>query len=142
MLEETRWSKLIKYLDKDNNDISPEINSIPNNKGGVYIFFIVGPTLPFIERYIAYIGRAQFTSYQNIRKRVKEYLHESNRVNGRPKIAELFKHWKNYLYLMYFESVDNEQIVQLEGCLIHSILPPFNDDIPYKIKIKTPQKAF
>ena len=37
---------------------------------------------------------------------------------------------------------DNERIVQLEGYLIHSILPPFNDDIPYKIEIKTPQKAF
>lgn len=142
MLEEGHWSKLIKYLDKDNNDISPEINSIPDNKGGVYIFFIVGPTLPFIERYIAYIGRAQSTPHQNIRKRVKEYLRESNKVNGRHKIVELFKHWKDYLYLMYFECEDNEQIVQLEGCLIHSILPPFNDDIPYKIEIKTPQKAF
>ena len=40
------------------------------------------------------------------------------------------------------EYVDNERIVQLEGYLIHSILPPFNDDIPYKIEIKTPQKAF
>ena len=37
---------------------------------------------------------------------------------------------------MYFECEDNERIVQLEGYLIHSILPPFNDDIPYKIEIK------
>lgn len=41
MLEEEHWSKLIKYLDKDNNDISPEINSIPDNKGGVYIFLLL-----------------------------------------------------------------------------------------------------
>ena len=109
---------------------------------GIYMFFIQGPTLPFIERYIAYIGRAQFTDSQNIRKRANEYFPESQRADSRPKIANMFKHWKPYLYFQYFPCKDNSIIQRCEANLIHAIIPPFNDDIPDRIIVQNPQNAF
>lgn len=42
-------------------------------KGGIYMFYIKGICLQFIEDYIVYIGRYKSTDNQNIRKRAKEY---------------------------------------------------------------------
>lgn len=54
------WSGYIKYLN-DDNQISDEIKNLPKDYGGIYVFFIQGVSLPFCERYLAYIGRAQCT---------------------------------------------------------------------------------
>lgn len=141
-LQEENWSKLYKYLNSDNNGISDEINNLPDNTGGVYLFFIQGATIPFAERYLAYIGRSKYTDNQNIKKRAKEYLLESKKNNPRPKIEKLFKYWKEYLYFRYFPSNDNSLIDQSENSLIRAILPPFNDEIPDKLEFKEPKSAF
>lgn len=67
ILNSQKWSGYIKYLDPEGN-VSDAIKNLPNNEGGIYIFFIQGPTLPSAEMYIAYIGRALFTDGQNIKK--------------------------------------------------------------------------
>lgn len=141
ILNSQKWSGYIKYLDPEGN-VSDAIKNLPNNEGGIYIFFIQGPTLPSAEMYIAYIGRALFTDGQNIKKRVSQYNRESKRNNARPKISRLFRHWKDYLYVKYFSTKDNELIQQGESALIKAILPPFNDDIPEKIEFKQARKAF
>ncbi len=140
-LRNQNWSEFIKYLD-DEGKISDEINELPNDQGGIYMFFIQGPTLPASEMYLAYIGRARSTRTQNIKKRVREYLRESTQPNARPKISRLFRHWKDYLYVKYFPTKDNDLVLQGESLLIRAILPPFNDDIPDKMEFKEPQKAF
>lgn len=135
--DEKNWSAEIKYMNPTNDDVSDEIKKIPNNTGGVYMFYIKGISLPFVEKYIVYIGRALYTDDQNIRKRAKEYLKPDREL-----IKHLFSHWKEYLYYRYYSDVNNEQIKANEAMLIRAILPPFNEDIPNKIEVKTPIKAF
>ncbi len=136
---EKNWSGYIKYLD-DNGNISPEINNITKNHGGIYIFFIQGDTLPFCEKYIAYIGRAQLTKGQSVGKRLCEYLAESQKESSRPLISRLFKYWKDKLYVRYYQSEDNREIINGEAALIWSIMPPFNSEMPESINTKQEQK--
>lgn len=140
-LSEEQWTDYIKYLDEDGN-LSPELDHLPKDQGGIYVFFIQGQTLPFTEMYLAYVGRAQSTDAQNIRKRVKEYLRNSSKKNARPKIARLFKYWKDFLYVKIFSTKDNDLIIRGESALINSILPPFNSDMPESISYKEPVSAF
>ena len=135
------WSDYIKYLD-DEGRVSKDLDILPNNAGGLYLFFIQGTTLPFSEKYLAYVGRAKYTDDENIRKRVKRYLWESNQKQCRPKIARLFRLWKDYLYIRFCSTTDNDLITAGESVLINAILPPFNSDLPEKICFKEPQKAF
>lgn len=140
-INELVWSDYIKYLD-ERGKVSKELNQLPSDTGGFYLFFIRGITLPSSEKYLAYIGRAYYTKSENLRKRVKRYLWESTYKHGRPKIARLFKHWKKYLYIRYCSTDDNELIERGEASLIYAVLPPFNTDIPDKVVFKEPQKAF
>ena len=50
----TNWSSEIKYL--NDGKISDEIRNMPKDKGGLYMFYLKGPNLPFAEYYILYIG--------------------------------------------------------------------------------------
>lgn len=133
------WSGYIKYLN-DKNQVSDEIKNLPKDYGGIYLFFIQGISLPF-EKYLAYVGRAQCTESESLRSRVKSYLPESKKVDGRTRIVRLFKYWKKHLYIRYYKSKDNEFIKQTESALIQAILPPFNTDLT-EYKIKSPKKAF
>lgn len=140
-IQNLTWSDYIKYLDLDGN-ISKDLDVLPNNTGGLYMFFIQGTTIPSSEKYLAYIGRAKYSDSENIQKRVKRYLWESNQKRCRPKIARLFRLWKDYLYIKFCTSTDNDLITAGESTLINAILPPFNSDLPEKICFKKPQKAF
>lgn len=135
------WSDYIKYLG-DDGKVSKKLNNLPNNAGGLYLFFIQGQSLPSSEMYLAYVGRAYYTKKENIRKRVKRYLWESTSKKGRPKIARLFRHWKDYLYIKFCYTTDNDLIEAGEATLIRAILPPFNSELPDSIIYKEPQKAF
>ena len=137
IVDENNWCEEIKYLDTDNQDISNEIKNIPNTTGGVYMFFIKGLNLPFIEKHIVYIGRCKYTETQNIRKRAIEYFKDT-----RPFIRFMFRKWKDYLYYRYYPDTDNDRIDRNEAMLIRAILPPFNETIPKKIEIRTTVSAF
>jgi hypothetical protein len=119
------WSSEIKYIDDTTGEVSDEIKNLPTDKGGVYVFLIKGICLPFLENYIAYIGRSKYTDNQNIRKRAKEYISDTKRS----KIIRMFKYWKNHLYYRYYPDTDNNKIVNNEAILINAILPPFNEDL-------------
>ena len=135
------WSDYIKYLSEDGT-LSTGLNALPNDAGGLYLFFIQGQTLPSSEMYLAYVGRALYTDSENIQKRIRRYLWESTYIKGRPKIKRLFRHWKNYLYVKFCYTKDNKLIEDGEKTIIRAILPPFNSDLPDKIEYKDPIKAF
>jgi hypothetical protein len=88
--------------------------------------------IPGITEYPAYIGRAQLTTNQNLRKRCKEYFLKYSRNGERPKITTLFNYWKNNLYLSFIVVDGNDKIREYESKLINSLLLPFNDEIPNK----------
>lgn len=101
------WSDYIKYLN-DNNEVSDEVKNLPKDYGGIYVFFIQGSSLPFCERYLAYIGRAQCTESESLRSRVKSYLPESEKLNGRTRIVRLFKYWKGiYIFVIISQGIMN-----------------------------------
>ena len=137
IVDEKNWADEIKYLDVDNKNISDEIKNIPNNTGGVYMFFIKGINLPFIEKYIVYVGRCKYTPTQNIRKRAMEYFNDN-----RPFVKQMFNRWKEYLYYRYFPDTNNDNIDKNEAMLIRAILPPFNEQIPDKIEPRATVSAF
>lgn len=137
IMDMQNWSPEIKYLNSLNNDISDEIKSIPRDTGGIYMFFIKGICLPFIENYIIYIGRCQFTQAQNIRKRAKEYFSDD-----RTMIKSMFENWKNHLYYRYYPDTDNQRIHDNEIQLIRAILPPLNEVIPDKLEVQPTIPAF
>jgi excinuclease UvrABC nuclease subunit len=135
-------SKEIKYLNDDGTDLNPMVQSLPKDKGGVYLFYVKSGVLPCLADYLMYIGRALKTDNQNLRKRCKEYFQKYSRdAEQRPKIKHLMEQWGNYLYLRYVELEDNHLIIEYESHLINSLLPPFNDMIPDQI-IRAAQKAF
>lgn len=131
------WSDEIKFLNATNDDLSDDIKNIPNDKGGIYIFYLKGVNLPFAENYILYIGRCQFTERQNIRKRAKEYLNPKRIL-----IQSMFERWKPHIYYRYYMETNNNRIKQLESILIRSIVPPLNEDIPNRIIIGSTSPAF
>ena len=124
---EQPWMEF-KYFVDGTNRINPAISTVPNDCGGIYIFLIKPNVIPDIHLYLAYIGRARNTPYQNLRKRVREYATE----NERPKIVAMKRFWSPYLYVQYLPlpAESNECIDELEKELIKTILPPFNDKYP------------
>ena len=133
------WSDEIKYLNASNDDLSEGIKNLPNNTGGIYIFYIKGLNLSFIENYILYIARCQFTGTdrQHIRKRAREYYNDTRGL-----IVEMFSRWKDHLYYRYYPDTDNERIKNNEIQLIRAILPQYNEVIPDQIEIQDSIPAF
>jgi len=120
----------IKYLNNETNDYHEDVNLIPNNSGGLYLFWIKCQILPGITEFPFYIGRAQLTKGQNLRKRIKEYFSASKKRSCRSKIKKMFKYWAGDLFVSYIEVEDNLDSVDYEKKLINSLLLPFNSKIP------------
>lgn len=134
--DSSKWSDGVKYL-KDDTHVTSEINSLPNNTGGIYMFYIEGGSLSFIEKYILYIGRCKYTEGQNIRKRAMEYLNDDRFF-----IKKMFELWGPYLHYKYYGDTDNSRIVRYERALIMAIAPPFNDSLPEKLEVEPEVSAF
>lgn len=134
------WTK-IKYLNANADALEPSVENIPDDKGGLYLFYVKCEVIPGITEYPLYIGRAQFTQNQNLKKRVKEYFQLFSKDNERPKITRMFKYWANDLYLAYTTLEENEEIKDLEKHLINSLLLPMNTEIP-DVEVKQAIKAF
>lgn len=131
----------IKYLNEYGTDFNDEINYLPSDRGGLYMFSIHCPIIQGRTEYPAYIGRALLTEGQNLKKRCKEYFTKYFREGERPKITTLFKYWAKDLYLSFLVMDENAEIKDYETKLINSLLLPFNDEIPEK-KFKQAKKAF
>lgn len=134
------WTK-IKFLNDTLDDFHKDLDLVPNDKGGLYLFYVNCKTISGITEIPFYIGRAQITEGQNLRKRVREYFTKFSKDNERPKITRMFKYWKNDLCLAFYVLDDNLHIKDLEKKLINSLLLPMNDEIPDK-KTKDAVKAF
>lgn len=139
-LDFSTWSS-IKYLNDGGTDFSDEINLLPNKQGGLYLFYVKCPIISGITEFPFYIGRAQLTDGQNLRKRCKEYFSKFAREDERPKITKMIKYWGKELYLAFKVIDGNDHIVDYEKKLINSLLLPMNDEIP-DTEIKQAIKAF
>lgn len=135
-----KWTT-IKYLNGDGTDLNEQINEIPNNRGGLYLFCIKCNIIPGITDYPVYIGRAMHTEHQSLRKRCKEYYLKYAREDERPLITKMIGFWGNDLFLSYYELEKNDEIEDYERMLINSLLLPFNTIIPDK-EISQAVKAF
>jgi hypothetical protein len=134
------WNK-IKYLNDTGDELSEAINDIPNNLGGLYLFYVKCEIITGITEYPLYVGRAQLTHHQNLRKRVKEYFQKYYRNDERPKITKMFKYWAKDLHLAFITINENDDIKDLEKQIINSLLLPMNDEIP-DTEIRQATKAF
>jgi hypothetical protein len=139
-LDWSEWNT-IKYLNDHGTDFNENIDFVPNDAGGLYLFTIHCPVLPGITEFPVYIGRAKITENQNLRKRCKEYLTKFAREDERPQITRMIRYWGKELYLSYIELDDNDQIEDFEKKLINSLLLPFNEEIPDQ-EIRQGVKAF
>jgi excinuclease UvrABC nuclease subunit len=134
------WFKL-KYLNANADALDSQVENIPNNSGGLYLFYVKCEIISGITEYPLYIGRAQYTDHQNLRKRVKEYFQKYAKNNERPLITKMFNYWANELHLAYFLLDDNYGINELEKQFINSLLLPLNTQIP-NTEISQAIKAF
>lgn len=130
-----------KYLNNTHSGLNTQVNQVPNDSGGLYLFYVKCEIISGITEYPFYIGRAKYTESQNLRKRVKEYYQKYRKNGERPKISRMFNYWAEDLYLAYCVLPDNQNIVELEAQLINCLLFPMNDHIPGQ-EIRQAIKAF
>lgn len=123
------WNS-IKYLDTAGTAFDPAIATIPDNVGGLYMFYVKCPIITGMTEYPLYIGRAQLTNSQNLRKRVKEYFQHWARNNERPKITRMIRYWGPELYLAYYPLPNNVAVVNIEKDIINATIFQMNDRIP------------
>lgn len=136
----SNWGK-IKYLNTAGTDFNTDITKVPDNKGGLYLFFVPCNIITGMTEFPLYIGRAQLTTGQNLRKRVKEYFQKYSNNAERPKLYRMLHYWGKDLHLAYYPLDSNNEIIQIERDLTNSLLLPMNDLIPTQ-KIKQAHKAF
>lgn len=122
----------IKYLNDDGDGFNEDIALVPNNRGGIYLFSIKCEIIQGLTDFPVYIGRAQLTKGQNLRKRCREYFTKFAREDERPKITRMIEIWGDSLYLSFKPLNENEELIDYEKKLINSLLLPFNDIIPDK----------
>lgn len=139
-LDFTTWPS-VKYLNNDGSELNTEVSNIPKGNGGLYLFYVPCPVLPGIMEFPLYIGRAQKTAGQNLRKRVKEYFQLYNSDDERPKIYKMLQLWGSQLRVAYHVLDENSDVIELEKRIINSTLLPMNDQIPDS-DIKAAVKAF
>ena len=133
----------VKYFDETGKK-NAELTRIPNDKGGIYIYYIKPAGVP-VNNYccIMYVGRAHYgENTQNLRKRVYSYETEShNKYTGRVTIRQLFNRYRKYLYVMYCPVDGNDNIDKLEQELTAAIVPPVNGDL-FQESLKAAKKMF
>ena len=134
----SNW-KTIKLIKDASGQFSDEINDVPNDIGGIYVYSIEPQIIPNCGSYIMYIG---MTSKQSLRKRVKQYQIETGNNFKREKLHRLFMKWGEYVYL-HFLPIDatDETIETVEDRLIAALIPPCNPKIRVGA-IKRAVKAF
>ena len=115
-----QW-EFIKFLNDDCTGINKDIDKVPNDKGGIYVFMLKPEIIPKLHSYIMYIGRVRRKNGFSLQRRCKEYLSD-NRV----KIAYM----RELLYFYYYPLDDDELIERVERELIRVIVPPCNSQIP------------
>lgn len=91
--------KRVKFFSEDGESISDEVKTIPNEKGGIYIYFVENPLVPSIGRYIFYVGRARKTASENLRSRIYSHYNKYIKFEESNRLTRLFDDWKKYIYI-------------------------------------------
>lgn len=124
----------VKFLNDDASGLHSDMDRLPTNSGGIYIFFVKPPIMPNAVNYLMYVGMTKLSSRGNLRTRCKSYYYEYNSPNDviRPYIGTLISQWGKYLYIRFIHVDNNDFIEELENKLIAALKPPFNHDIDIK----------
>lgn len=134
-LNDLSWRE-VKFMD-DSGELHSDMSTIPNDRGGIYIFRVKSDLLPEIINYTLYIGRALYTGTgYSLRKRCRSY-HKDDRRS----IDKMRHYWGSHLYISYSVIDDNELIEDLEKYLIAAILPVYNAQID-DVEVKSARRAF
>lgn len=129
IIQTAEWKTFRFFINGEQH--SPDIENINNEKGGIYIFYVSPDIIPQNHKIVMYVGRARYTTNQNLRKRIKEYYGYVGDDYKRPKIANMFHEWKNDIFCSYIElTCSNDKIDLIEKELINKLLPYCNDKIP------------
>ena len=120
----SQWYE-IKFLDDLGVSINHSISSVPNDMGGIYLFILKPDVIPYVHKYILYVGRVMYSEKQNLRKRFREYVKDD-----RADIQNMRETWGKELYIRFLPLKDNNVIKELENELIKTIIPPCNDQYP------------
>ncbi len=130
--------KCVKFLNEEGTGINEDIETVPNDSGGVYIFLLKPDIIPVMHRYIMYIGRARRKREYSLRKRCKEYLRDT-----RPYVRYMRATWGKELFFCYLPIDNDETIEKVERELVRVIVPPCNSYIPDRyVDIRPEQSAF
>lgn len=121
----SRQWKNIKFLNQNGTGINEEIDTVPDDKGGVYIFMLKPEIIPDLHMYLMYIGRVRKRSGFSLQKRCRSYFRDD-----RVKIAYMREMWGEELYFYYLPLEDDDVIERVERELIRVIIPPCNSQIP------------
>ena len=127
---ENKISTNLKWKRKKFN--KQNLSNVPDKKG-IYAFVLV-PSFNnfFTTMYLFYIGKTNRT----LRQRFREYLNEKEgKGKPRKKVYKMLNQYDGYLYFVYSEINDENDVDKCEQCLLNTFVPHVNASIP-KAKIK------
>lgn len=137
----SHWSAL-RLLNDAGSGFSEEVNQIPTDWGGIYVYAIEPGIIPGCGSYIMYIGMASKTPHENLRLRVKSYQKEIGPSFTRDRLHRMFQKWGPYVYVYYLPvNADRDTILELESRMIAVLVPPCNPEIRIK-SVKHAVRAF
>lgn len=119
----------VKYFASDNYSLAEEIEYLPEDKGGVYIYSIENDLVP-LGSYIMYVGRARKMEKHNLKVRAKSHYDQYRRHEENERLERVFDHWKPYVYISYLPIEGNDMIDLVEKQLILALTPPCNKEYP------------
>ena len=102
-----------------------EVQNLPNDLAGVYMFLIKVGIGGLPGEYIMYVGQTT----RNFRVRFQEYLRAPRSKRERFSIVQALTIWCNHLWF-YYAPVCEQKIKQCEDELIKALIPPLNDSFP------------
>ncbi|MCI9007949.1 MAG: hypothetical protein HFI13_07550 [Lachnospiraceae bacterium] len=117
--------KMVKYMNEDGTKLNQEVETVPDDAGGVYLFLLKPEIIPGVHLYIMYIGRARRMKKFSLRQRCKAYYKDT-----RPEITMMRELWGAQLYFRYLVLENDELIAEVEEELLRVIIPPCNTRIP------------
>ena len=137
----TLW-ETFKLMNNEGTGFSDNVNQLPTDTGGIYIYAIENGIVPGCGSYIMYVGMASKTQKENLRYRVKAYQDEIGDSFERERIHRLFSKWGKYVHVHYLPiRAKRDTIFEVETRLIGALTPPCNADIRAK-SVKRAVRAF
>jgi len=116
-------------------------NDVPEERG-LYIFTLEVESLGLpTHGYILYVGITGNTSAANLRKRYGQYLLETNKGTGRPRVVYMLNKWAGELYFNFMPVPDKAiDLMKIEKSFLDAIMPPVNSS-DFSAEIAAPKKA-